>query len=485
MSSPHLQAALLATALAGCAAAPSATPTGAPRPERLTIAEMPPATAGTGDARDRAQSLQAAEATREDWWTAFGGPRVDVLVRGALAGNPTVAAAASTLRQARELTLAQSATLWPGASIGIGAVQAHGANASVLNSGAPRSRSVLLSASYAPDLFGLGASNVDSMRGQEDAARWQLEAGRLSLEGAVLDALIAEKSDARAERLTEQLARIDAELVTIVQAREALGDVATSAVWAQRQQLHDRLAQLAAARLQVAQARDLLASLLGQAPADFVEPPIDFDELALPDVATRLPGDVVRRRPDVQAADAQLRALDAAHRAAIAALLPQVTLGGDAGYLADAVRRLFDPASLVWDLGASATQSLFDAGAQRHRTAAAEAAAQAQAAQYRAAVVTAFQDVADGLEAVQRDAQADVEAVRRLEAAVRQFEIAGNSLALGQVSRQDLLAAQEQAIQMQLLQVQARANRLVDTANVMVSLGGPNLDSPSTQVPKP
>ena len=485
MSSPHLQAALLATALAGCAAAPSATPTGAPRPERLTIAEMPPATAGTGDARDRAQSLQAAEATREDWWTAFGGPRVDVLVRGALAGNPTVAAAASTLRQARELTLAQSATLWPGASIGIGAVQAHGANASVLNSGAPRSRSVLLSASYAPDLFGLGAGNVDSVRGQEDAARWQLEAGRLSLEGAVLEALIAEKSDARAERLTEQLARIDAELVTIVQAREALGDVATSAVWAQRQQLHDRLAQLAAARLQVAQARDLLASLLGQAPADFVEPPIDFDELALPDVATRLPGDVVRRRPDVQAADAQLRALDAAHRAAIAALLPQVTLGGDAGYLADAVRRLFDPASLVWDLGASATQSLFDAGAQRHRTAAAEAAAQAQAAQYRAAVVTAFQDVADGLEAVQRDAQADVEAVQRLEAAVRQFEIAGNSLALGQVSRQDLLAAQEQAIQMQLLQVQARANRLVDTANVMVSLGGPNLDSPSTQVPKP
>ena len=485
MSSPHLQAALLATALAGCAAAPSATPTGAPRPERLTIAEMPPATAGTGDARDRAQSLQAAEASREDWWTAFGGPRVDVLVRGALAGNPTVAAAASTLRQARELTLAQSATLWPSASIGIGAVQAHGAHASVLNSGAPRSRSVLLSASYAPDLFGLGASNVDSVRGQEDAARWQLEAGRLSLEGAVLDALIAEKSDARAERLTEQLARIDAELVPIVQAREALGDVATSAVWAQRQQLHDRLAQLAAARLQVAQARDLLASLLGQAPADFVEPPIDFDELALPDVASRLPGDVVRRRPDVQAADAQLRALDAAHRAAIAALLPQVTLGGDAGYLADAVRRLFDPASLVWDLGASATQSLFDAGAQRHRTAAAEAAAQAEAAQYRATVVTAFQDVADGLEAVQRDAQADVEAVQRLEAAVRQFEIAGNSLALGQVSRQDLLAAQEQAIQMQLLQVQARANRLVDTANVMVSLGGPNLDSPSTRVPKP
>ena len=485
MRPSSIQAALLAAVLAGCAATPSATPTGAPQAGRLTIAEMPPATAGTGNARDRAQSLHAAEPAREDWWTAFGGPRVDVLVRGALAGNPTLAAAASTLRQARELTLAQSATLWPSVNVGAGAVQAHGANASVVNSGAPRSRSLLLSASYAPDLFGLGTSNVEAMRGQEDAARWQLAASRLSLEGAVLDALVAEKSAAQAERLTEQLARIDAELVTIVQARETLGDVATSAVWAQRQQLHDRLAQLAAARLQTAQARDLLASLLGQAPADFVEPPIAFDELALPDVATRLPGDVVRLRPDVQAADAQLRALDAAHRAAIAALFPQVTLGGDAGYLADTVRRLFDPASLVWDLSVSATQSLFDAGAQRHRGAAAEAAAQAQAAQYRATVVAAFKDVADGLEAVQRDAQADVEAVQRLEAASRQFEIAGSSLALGQISRQDLLAAQEQAIQMQLLQVQARANRLVDTANVMVSLGGPNPDSPPTSVHQP
>jgi NodT family efflux transporter outer membrane factor (OMF) lipoprotein len=485
MRPPSIQAALLAAVLAGCAAAPSATLTGAPQPDRLTIAEMPPATAGTGAARDRAQSLHAAEAAREDWWTAFGGPRVDVLVRGALAGNPTVDAATATLRQARELTLAQSATLWPSASITAGAVQAHGANASVVNSGAPRSRSLLLSASYSPDLFGLGASNVASVRAQEDAARWQLEASRLSLEGAVLDALVAEKSAAQAERLTEQLARIDSELVTIVQSRESLGDVATSAVWAQKQQLHDHLAQLAAARLQTAQARDLLASLLGQAPADFVEPPLDFDELALPDVATRLPGDVVRRRPDVQAAAAQLRALDAAHRAAIAALFPQVTLGGDAGYLADTVRRLFDPANLVWDLSVSATQSLFDAGAQRHRSSAAEAAAQAQAAQYRAAVVMAFKDVADGLEAVQRDAQADVEAVERLEAASRQFEIAGSSYALGEISRQDLLAAQENAIQMQLLQVQARANRLVDTANVMVSLGGSNPDSPPTPVPEP
>ena len=459
-------------ALTGCAAAPAATPTGAPQPMRLTSTALPLATAGAPEGPDRPQSLQASTSDREDWWSAFGGPPVDVLVRGALAGNPTVAAATATLRQARELTLAQSASLWPSLGASVGAVQAHGVNASVVNSGAPRARTALLSASYSPDLFGLQAANVASSRAQEDAARWQLEASRLTLEGAVLDALTAEKAALQQERLTAQLVALDTDMLAIVRARQALGDVADAAVWAQAQQLHDRQAQLASARLQSAQSRDLLASLLGQAPADFVEPDIAFDALALPDIPATLPGQMIARRPDVQAADAQLRAADAAHRSAIAALLPQVTLGGDAGAVAASVRRLFDPASLVWDLTASATQTLFDAGAQRHRATAADAAAQAQAALYRATVVAAFKDVADGLEAVRHDADGDVEAIERLQAARRQFDIALRSHALGQISRQDLLAAQEQAIAMQLLQVQVRANRLLDTAGVLVSLGG-------------
>jgi NodT family efflux transporter outer membrane factor (OMF) lipoprotein len=472
MTRRPLIATMLACALAGCVATPSTPLPIVPLPSRWTATAMPVATAGSDDVRDRAQSLTDPVERKEDWWSVFGGSRVDALVRAALAGNPSVTAAAATLRQAHELTLAQSASFWPTLSVGVGAVQAHGSNASVINSGAPSSRTALLSASYTPDLFGLNASNLASTKAQEDATRWQLEAGRLTLAGAVLNALTAEKSALRVEQLTQRLVSIDTDVLTILRSRESLGDVATAAVWAQSQQVHDRQAQLAAARLQTAQARDLLASLLGDAPANFVEPDIDFDELALPDFAPRLPGDVIGHRPDVQMAAAQLQSANATHQAAIAALLPQVTLSGDAGYVSATIKRLFDPASLVWDLGASATQSLFDAGAQRHRAAAAQALADAQSAQYRAAIIGAFKDVADGLEAVSHDAQGDVEAIARVQAAQRQFEIASKSHALGEISRQDLLVAQAQMIQMQLLQVQARASRLVDAANVMVSLGG-------------
>lgn len=457
---------------AGCASKPETPLPTTPMPSRWTATALPDETAGAADPRDRAQSLGAHADPREDWWSAFGGARVDRLVRGALAGNPSVAVATATLRQARELTQAQSATLWPTLSVGVGGVQAHGVNASVINSGAPRSRTALLSTSYSPDLFGMAASSLASTRAQEDAIRWQLEGARLTLAGAVLNALAAEKLAVRIEQLTQRLVAVDTDVLTILKARAALGDVATAAVWAQSQQQHDRLAQLAAARLQTAQARDLLASLLGDAPANFVEPDIDFDELTLPDLAPCLPGEVVARRPDVQMAAAQLRGANAAHQAAIAALLPQVALTGDAGVVSATVKRLFNPASFVWDLGVSATQSLFDAGAQRHRVAADQAFSDAQSAQYRSVIVGAFKDVADGLEAVRHDSELDMEAIARAQAAQRQFEIASTSQALGEISRQDLLAAQGQMIQMQLLQAQARAGRLIDAANVMVSLGG-------------
>lgn len=442
-------------------------------PSRWTATPVPDATAGVADLRDRVQSLNAPADPREDWWSAFGGPRVDRLVRGALAGNPGLAVATATLRQAREVTLAQAATLWPTLSVGVGSLQAHGVNAGVINSGAPRSRTALLSASYAPDLFAMNASGLASTQAQEDATRWQLEASRLTIAGAVLNALTAEKSAVSIEQLTQRLADIDTTGLTILEARQSLGDVPTAAVWAQSQQVHDRLAQLAAARLQTAQARDLLATLLGDAPANFVEPDIDFDELTLPDLAPRLPGDVVAQRPDVQMAAAQLRGANAAHQAAIAALLPQVAIGGDAGYVSATLKRLFDPASLVWDLGVSATQSLFDAGAQRHRVEAAHALADAQSAQYRSAILGAFRDVADGLEAVRHDAELDVQAIARAQAARHLLEIASTSHALGEISRQELLTSHSQMIQMQLLQVQARASRLIDAANLMVALGGP------------
>ena len=466
-----LLAASAAIALTGCSGlAPSPMPA-VELPTHLTVTEMPSATTGSPEFADRGQSLAGVASTSEPWWSAFGDPSLDSLVRQALAANPGLASAEASLRQARELAQAQASTLWPSASLGVSAVQAHDANAGVVNSAAPRSRMALVSASYSPDLFGADRFGVHAAQAQAEAARWQWVATRLSLEGAVLNAVVAETSLRKQQALLDRLVQIDAATLTIVRARESLGDLSRAAVWAQEQQVHDRRAQLASTQLQAAQAHDLLASLLGRAPASQAEPAVGFDALRLPDVALTLPGDVVLHRPDVQFASAQFRAADAQRQAAVASLLPTLALSGDAGYVADTVRHLLDPASVVWDLGASATQTLFDAGAQRHREAAARASRDAQAAQYQAVIVFAFKDVADDLEALRHDADASAEAVSRSDAAARQAAIATASQSLGEISQQDALVAEGLWVQMQLQQVQARASRLVDTVNLIVALG--------------
>jgi NodT family efflux transporter outer membrane factor (OMF) lipoprotein len=472
-------AALALLAVAGCAGAPAFVAPDVATPERLSVAALPAVTAGTVDGPGRAQSLAGDRWACPAWWRGFGDPRVAQLVARALAKNPTIQGAQATLAQAHELALAQSAGRWPALDLGAAITRTHGAHATLIDNSAPGARTLLLSASYAPDLFGALARSAESAQAQEDAARWSLVASRLSLVGAVVDAAAAADAAARSERLLAQLAGLDQDVLRIVTARQQLGDQPMSAVWAQRQQVHDRASALAAARLQATRSQTLLASLVGGLPGDVApdEPAFTF---ALPDIPARLTGAAILQRPDVRIAGAQLHAADAAREAALAARFPQIALNAETGYGVGVAGALFSPVNLVWDLGASVTQSVFDAGARRHQAEAARALAQAQEAQYRATVLGAFKDVADALEAVRRDAEADAEAAERAESARRQWEIARQAQALGDSSRQDVLALQSAFLQNQILQLQARAARVADAADAFVALGG-DIDDDATR----
>ena len=225
---------------------------------------------------------------------------------------------------------------------------------------------------------------------------------------------------------------------------------------------------------QLAQQRNLLATLAGRFPSQGVEARFDLDALQLPtELPLTLPSSLVEHRPDVRAAEAQLKSASAAIGVAVAARLPNVTLGvnsyGSSAYrLAD----LFKSSSLFWTVAASVTQPIFDGGALKHREAAARASFDQAAAQYRATVLAAFQDVANTLEAIDAD-------TRALQAAVKAERTASQSLArtqaqvrLGDASPLSLRIAQQAQQQALLNLVQARALRLTDAAALFQALGG-------------
>jgi outer membrane protein TolC len=134
--------------------------------------------------------------------------------------------------------------------------------------------------------------------------------------------------------------------------------------------------------------------------------------------------------------------------------------------------QLFSPYTGFWDVGASLTQTLFDAGALLHKRRAADAALDEAGAQYRAAVILACQNVADTLRALQSDADALKASADAERAARATFELAQRQRALGTISWVAVLNAEQSYRSAELALVQAQADRYSDTAGLFQSLGG-------------
>jgi NodT family efflux transporter outer membrane factor (OMF) lipoprotein len=182
---------------------------------------------------------------------------------------------------------------------------------------------------------------------------------------------------------------------------------------------------------------------------------------------------LVEQRPDIQSAEAQLHAAGAQIGVAIAAQLPQFTLTGNAGTTANQIGQLFvTPGTAFWSVAGNMAQTIFDAGTLLHKKRAADAAFNQAAAMYRSTVITAFQNVADALHAVQSDAETLKAAVAAERAAFKSLEIARRQLQLGAIGYLGLLTAQN-TYQMALIAlVQAQAARYADTAALFQALGG-------------
>jgi NodT family efflux transporter outer membrane factor (OMF) lipoprotein len=201
-----------------------------------------------------------------------------------------------------------------------------------------------------------------------------------------------------------------------------------------------------------------------------------LESLRLPDdLPVSVPAQLVRHRPDVLAAEAQLHSATAEVGVAIANMLPQITLTGSAGGASTGFNQLFASGNTFWSGGASLTQTLFAGGALLHKEKAARARLDEAGAQYRTAVLTAFQNVADALTALQLDAQALSASVRAEKAAGESLSTVRRNVELGSVGYLALLNAQQTYAQALLNRSQAQANRYADTAALFQALGGGNL----------
>jgi NodT family efflux transporter outer membrane factor (OMF) lipoprotein len=463
--------------LAGCAVGPNFKRPEPPPVIGYSREPQPLETVATDVHGGEAQRFVRGLDIPGQWWALFHSRPLNAIVEQAMKANPSLQAAEATLREAQEEVYAGEGALFPqvSASASTGREKISeaefGTGLSTPVIPAFNLNDASVSVSYLLDIWGGTRRQIESLAATAEFERFELEASYLTLTSNVVTAAVEEASLRGQIAATQQIIDIETQELAGLQRQFAIGAAADTAVLAQAATLAQARAQLPPLQKQLAQTRDQLTAFLGRFPSQELTQTFELASLHLPaTLPVSLPSKLVEQRPDIRAAAAQLHEESALIGVATANLLPQVTLS--ASYGSESTAALFSPGSAIWSVAAGLTQPIFEGGTLLHRRRAAIAAFDAAAAQYRDTVVTAFQNVADALRALESDAKAVNAQAAAVRAAADSLAASRRQFHVGAISYLSLLTAEQTYQQGLISLVQAQASRFSDTAALFQALGG-------------
>ncbi|MCA7950584.1 efflux transporter outer membrane subunit [Burkholderia seminalis] len=474
MKFPHTTSVLAASAalcLSGCAMAPSSTPPAMPSPAHYGATPQAPRTA---EAAGVAQQFDVGAAPVPQWWRLYRSSALDALVDEGLRANPTLAAAEKTLAAAQEELRAQiGASTLP--SIDANAQVARTRTPDISGAGAQSLRYNVfvgqLQAHYTFDLFGATRYANEASAARVDVRGCELEAARRALAANIVGTAIRAATLDRQILLTERLVAVAEASALEDQQRYALGAVSHVQALASTQGAASLDATLPPLRQQRASTVHALAILLGRTP-DAPPPVPSFTGLSLPEhVPVVVPSDLLKARPDIRAAAATVKAASADVGEATAQLFPSLSLTATMGRGGFSWPALLSGAGGLWAVGAGLSQPIFHGGALLTHRRASRDAYDAAVLQYKAAVLSAFGDVADSLAALDNDAQGLAANELAARAAGEAFHETAQRRTLGAVPMSAQRSSEQLYLNAELDAVRAASRRMTDTAALLQAMG--------------
>jgi NodT family efflux transporter outer membrane factor (OMF) lipoprotein len=426
-----------------------------------------------------AQQLDAGARPLPQWWTAYQSDALDALVEEGLNKSPSLAAARSTLRAAREGLREQiGQSMLPSVDVGFSPTRQRTLGLPIL----PQETflenifAAQVQTSYTFDFFGAAVLADRALARQVQQQAFQLESTRRALAANIVLATINAASLQEQVAATEQLVALGEQRARQTAARFQLGSASQDDMLAAEQDAANAAATLPALRAQLLAVRHAQAVLLGRTP-DQAPVPVPLDSLHLPDrVPVAVPSDLLHQRPDILAAEAQVRATADEAGAAAASMFPSLTLSASYGRGGFDWSTFTSPAGAIWSVGASLTQPLFHGGALVARKHQYEATYDAAVSQYKQTVLAAFQNIADTLVSLEGDANTLSQTQRAASAAHTMQSDTESRYRLGATPFYATLTAGQQYQSASVQYVRARAARLADTAALFESMGDPPVE---------
>jgi NodT family efflux transporter outer membrane factor (OMF) lipoprotein len=424
------------------------------------------------------ESTPADGVPKGPWWQRFGDADLDRLEAQAMLNNPSLALASARLAQARAQLAAADAGIFPQLGAGVRAQRARiSANRPLSNYASPNFDTVqndfipLLTASYELDLAGRVRSTIAGAVASTEQAAIDLENTRLVLAADLATAYFnLRATDIELDVLSRSLT-LQRRALELATARHDLGATSGLDVAQQQALLDSTLTQVDVLKRQRSVFEHAVGTLTGAgAPVFELAPRVQA--LLPPAVPLGVPSDILERRPDVASAERAMAAANAQIGVANAAFYPSITLGATLGAETRYLPALYDMPSLIWSVGASVAQTLFDGGRLRANSDAARAAFEVTVAAYRRVVLTAMQEVEDGITGMASLERAYDQALLANASARKVLDLANARYEGGAASYSDVITAQQGLLNSERLAAQLLGQRLLSAVFLVRALGG-------------
>jgi len=420
------------------------------------------------------------EQNRGPWWEVYGDPPLDALEAQATVANQTIQAAAANFRAARAAAAAARSTLLPTLSLAPAFARTHasrtlkaagGDTLSATAPGAVDDYLLPIDASYEIDLWGSVRANAAASMAFAQASAADLATALLSTQAELAQDYFQLRAVDAEEQIVGNTVASYRQSLDETRALYRSGIDSAEDVARAETQLNTVVAQMTDLGVARAAFEHAIAVLTGQTPAAFRLAPASLPE-HIPAIPAGLPSDLLQRRPDIAAAERRVAAANAQIGVARAAWFPSLTLGASAGWQTSTASQWLEWPSRFWSVGPQLAGALFDGGARRAQSAQVRAAFDQATANYRQAVLNAFQAVEDNLAAVRILTQEAREQRVAVESSQHLLDLANTRYRLGIDSYLNVITAQTALLSNRETEVQIQLRLMIASISLVKALGG-------------
>jgi outer membrane protein, multidrug efflux system len=421
------------------------------------------------------------------WWQVYSDSTLNSYEQQLLQANQSLAAAQDRLNRARSLARVATADYFPQLSTDPNAVRERGSGNRPLNGEAPTiingvpqpvppyTQSVYtipFTLSYEVDLFGRVRRNLEAANASLQASAADLQNVQLVLTAELAaDYFSLRELDAEFKVVQESVG-YERKGLDLVQDRHNGGIASGLEVAQQATVLDSTISQLSLIQESREQYEHAIAELIGKPASSFTIASSPLNATP-PPVPLGVPSDILERRPDIATAERQMAYENAQVGLARTAFYPHIEISNTGGgWQSTSITNLLNAPSLFWSIGADALQPILQGGRNRANLAAARAGYDQSVANYRQSVLTAFQQVEDGISNLSTLAQALATQGEAVDDARRALDIANNRYVGGVTNFLDVITAQTTLLSSQRLQTQLLGQQMVSSVYLVKALGG-------------